>query len=63
MYVIEFPFNRLNSTAYYRTKNYNTFLEVLRKEKTFKKTLAKRSLSSNVTGLQFIISGLTKKTL
>ena len=71
MYAIEFPFNkiiRLRSTAYYRIKNSttHTFLEMLRKEKMFwsfkifkkkKKKIVKGSLSSNVAGLQFRISG------
>ena len=71
MYAIEFPFNkiiRLRSTAYYRIKNSttHTFSEMLRKEKMFwsfkifkkkKKKIVKGSLSSNVAGLQFRISG------
>ena len=62
---------RLRSTAYYRIKNSttHTFLEMLRKEKMFwsfkifkkkkkkKKKIVKRSLFSNVAGLQFRISG------
>ena len=63
MYVEEVAFNiilRLHSTAYSRTKNFttNTFLELLKKKKTFKnfsnfkkKNLAKPSLFSKVTGL------------